>query len=266
MIQRALSAAMLVLAAVPILPGQTEQGSIAFEVASIKPADPTQSIAFRRSGYRIATTSTSLEWLITWAYDIPSDRLYGKPGWLDTVRYDIVANAPQNSEPVRSQPGQPTRLQRMMQTLLADRFKLAVHSEKKELPMYALIAASGGAKIQLRDAGGEANQNPFSMPGRGNLIGTQVSTEMLAKVLSNQVGVWVQDQTGLKGVFDFKLTWEPDTEVIGAETATLPPSPIRAGSSIFTAIQEQLGLKLQARKGMVEVLVIDHIERTPTEN
>ena len=88
---------------------------------------------------------------------------------------------------------------------------------------------------------------------------------MLAKVLSDQLGRSVQDQTGLKGVFDFKLEWEP--EVSSTRADGLPTAPdLRGGSSLFTAIQEQLGLKLEARKGPVEVLVIDHIESAPTEN
>jgi uncharacterized protein (TIGR03435 family) len=101
------------------------------------------------------------------------------------------------------------------------------------------------------------------MPGRGSLAGTQVSTEMLTKVLSSQVHRSVQDYTGLKGVFDFKLEWEPDAATL-YENLTTPG--LATGSSLFTAIQEQLGLKLEARKGFVEVLVIDHIESAPTEN
>ena len=108
-------------------------------------------------------------------------------------------------------------------------------------------------------------QTPFSMPGRGRLTGTQVSAEMLAKVLSDQLNLSVQDQTGLKGVFDFKLEWEPDA--LSAPPDGLPaPADLRTSSSLFTAIQGQLGLKLEARKGLVEVLVIDRIERVPTEN
>jgi uncharacterized protein (TIGR03435 family) len=108
-------------------------------------------------------------------------------------------------------------------------------------------------------------QTPFSMPGSGRLIGVQVSAEMLAKVLSDQLSRSVQDQTGLKGVFDFKLEWEPDASSTGPDGVRTPPD-LGAGSSLFTAIQEQLGLKLEARKGPVEVLVIDHIESAPTEN
>jgi uncharacterized protein (TIGR03435 family) len=140
----------------------------------------------------------------------------------------------------------------MMQALLAERFKLTVHREARELPMYALTVAKGGAKVTTREHTGSMGQNPFGMPGRGVLVGTEVTAEMLAKALANQLGRSVQDATGLKGVFDFKLEWSPD------QTAE--------GASLFTAIQEQLGLRLEARKGPVEVLVIDRVESGPTEN
>jgi len=238
----------------------------AFEVASIKPSDPAGPISIRRSGYRIATTGSSLLFLISWAYDIHSDRIYDKPNWLDSVRYDVLANAPQDDRPAPPRlPGQPSELQRMMQTLLADRFKLVIHRETRQLPIYAMVVAKGGAKVLLTPAPAVMGQTPFSMPGRGHLIGTRVSAEMLAKVLSDQLSNSVQDQTGLKGVFDFTLKWEPDTLSTAADGGPAA-AEARTGPSLFTAIQEQLGLKLEARKGTVEVLVIDHIEKAPTEN
>jgi uncharacterized protein (TIGR03435 family) len=225
--------------------------SPSFELASIKPSDPAAAISIRRSGHRIATTSTSLEFLITWAYDIRNDRLAGKPGWLDSVRYDVVASAGEDDRPSPPRrPGQPTELQQMMQTLLGERFKLVIHRETRELQVYALVMAKGGARVHLTEAPDVMGQSPFNMPGAGRLTGTQVSAAMLANVLSGQLNRTVQDQTGLQGVFDFKLEWEPD--------------PL--AGNLFTAIQEQLGLKLEARKGPVEVVVIDHIERVPSAN
>ncbi len=127
--------------------------------------------------------------------------------------------------------------------------------------MYALVVAKGGPKIRLTEAPDVMGQNPFRVPRPGLLLGAQVTAEMLAKVLSDQLGRTVRDETGLAGVFDFKLEWQPEAPPTRPDDLSAP-----AGSSLFTAVQEQLGLKLEARKGPVEILVIDHIESVPTEN
>jgi uncharacterized protein (TIGR03435 family) len=132
--------------------------------------------------------------------------------------------------------------------------------------VYALVVSKTGPKVHLTEPGDSAGQNPFRMPGKGRLTGTQVSAAMLAKVLSDQLSHSVQDETGLQGIFDFTLEWEPDEPRNGADHMPTAFAGVRSGSSLFSAIQEQLGLKLVPRKGPVEVLVIDHIERTPTEN
>ena len=252
------------LAALPLAAAMAMgQGPPAFEVASIKPSDATSTMAIRRSGHRIATVNTSLEFLIGWAYDIHTDRIYGKPKWLDTARYDITASGPGWDRP---HPGELSPLQLMMQALLAERFKLAAHRETRELPMYALTVAKGGPKFTTRPHNGPMGQNPFGGSGRGVLVGNEVNAGMLAKVLAQEVGRSVKDETGLQGVFDFKLQWEPDAPAPGAGDAPGTMANLRGGSSLFTAIQEQLGLKLEARKGPVEVLVIDHVEAKPTEN
>jgi uncharacterized protein (TIGR03435 family) len=212
-----------------------------------------------RSGNRFTTSNTSLEMLILWAYDIRKDRLFGKPKWLDSIKFDVVANAPAgpaNTTPVIGQ------MRLMMQSLLAARFNLAAHRETKDLPLYDLVVAKTGPKVELTEAvaGPVSARNPFSMTGRGVLSGTRVSADMLAKVLSEQLGHAVEDRTGLKGVFDFTLQWAPDTDT--QFDGAGPPT----GASIFTAIQEQLGLKLEPRKGPVEVLVIDRVDNTPTGN
>jgi len=240
-------------------------GPPAFEVAAIEPSDPAETMAIHRSGNRLATSATSLEFLITWAYDVHSDRLFGKPKWLDSVRYDIVANAPEGTQTAPRTPGQPTLLQQMMQTLLTDRFKLALHRETRELPAYALVVAKGGLKVHLAEVPDAMGQNPFSMPGRGRLLGTQVSPAMLAKALASQLDRSVEDETGLKGVFDFTLEWEPDTQSTGVDDEA-PSANVGSGPSLFTALREQIGLKLEPRKAPVEVFVIDRIESTPTAN
>jgi uncharacterized protein (TIGR03435 family) len=239
-----------------------------FDAAAIKPADATETMAFDRDAYHIRVTSVSLEWLITWAYDVRTDRLAGEPAWLDSVKYDIVANAPPESLNIHRQPSEVSQLQLMMQTLLAERFQLALHRETRNLPIYALVAAKGGPKVKLTEASGDRGLNPFSMPGAGRLAGTGVTAEMLANVLSGQIGRTVRDQTGLTGIFDFKLEWDPgmwDAAEMDEGGAPQRPTSVGGGVSLFTALQSQLGLKLEGQKGPVEVLVIDHIERTPTD-
>jgi uncharacterized protein (TIGR03435 family) len=224
----------------------------AFEVASVRPADPDHGMSINRSGDRLTFSNYSLEMLILWAWNIRSDRLLGKLKGLDSVRYDIAAVAPRGV----LVPGQ---LNRMMQSLLAERFKLVVHGETRELPYYAMVVEKNGSKVHPEELTGPAGQNPFSMTASGHLTGAKVSTGMLAKVLTDQIGRFVDDRTEVKGVFDFTLDWAPDTPEASSEAQ-------RNGPSIFTAIREQLGFRLDARKGPVEVVVIDHVENIPTEN
>jgi uncharacterized protein (TIGR03435 family) len=148
-----------------------------------------------------------------------------------------------------------------MRALLADRFKLAIHMETRDLTHYEMAVDKGGAKVHAEPLAGPAGQNPFSMTARGYLTGTKVSADMLAKVLTDQSGRFVEDHTGLNGVFDFTLDWTPDSDTPSDE-----PEPSRNAPSLFTAVREQLGFRLDARKGPVEVVVIDHVENTPTEN
>lgn len=177
----------------------------AFEVASIKPSDPTTPIAIRRlPGGRWVTSNTSLRLLITWAYDIGDERLVGSPGWLDSARFDVIAKAP-DENPTRDQ------LHLMVQMLLADRFKLQTHREHRELPLYILEIDTGGPKVHVLDEGAVVSQDPFKMTSLGRLSGERVTATMLAKVLSNQLGRYVEDRTGFKPVFDFTLVWRPDT-------------------------------------------------------
>jgi len=226
----------------------------AFEVASVKPNNSGGTVAIRRPpGGQWVATNASLRLLITWAYDITDERLVGGPGWLDSARFDVMAKAP-NENPTRDQ----VRL--MVQSLLADRFNLRVHSEQRELPHYRLEMDTGGAKVRVLNNGAIASPDPFRMPGLGVLSGTHVTAAMLAKVLSGQLGRYVDDKTGFSSLFDFNLEWRPD-EVAGDVSADEGARP-----SIFTAVREQLGFRLIPEKGPVPVIVIDHVDRNPTAN
>ena len=146
----------------------------------------------------------------------------------------------------------------MMQGLLSDRFKLITHFESKDLPVYALVPAKEGPK--LKDAGPPQNPTDMSLHGGGSgLITAQhITMPFVAQHLSDRLGRLVIDKTGLTGYYDFKLEWTPDE----TEGNGVPPPPAdRTGPSLYTAIQEQLGLKLETQKAPVKILVIDRAEK-----
>jgi uncharacterized protein (TIGR03435 family) len=223
-----LSATCMFIVGVSVVCAQAPPAAPAFEVASIKPADPDQSMSINRSGNRLTFSNYSLEMLILWAYNIRSERLLKKPRGLDSVRYDIAAVAPQETLV-------PGRLNRMMQSLLAERFNLVVHTEARELPYYAMVVDKGGPKVRAEELTGPVGQNPFSMTASGHLTGTKISTDMLAKVLTDQIGRFVEDRTELDGVFDFTLDWAPNTNIQFGGPDGAPE--LRSGPSIFTAIR-----------------------------
>jgi len=171
------------------------------------------------------------------------------PDWLNSEIYDIAATMPPSTSTDQVLP--------MLQSLLADRFQLKLHRETKEVPMYALVVGKTGLKIKEGEFG-----HSSTSASQGQLTAQKIPLSKLADFLSNQLGSPVTDMTGMKGFFDFTLEWAPDArpgEAGGASDST-------PGASIFTAVQEQLGLKLESRKGPVEILVIDHVEKIPTGN
>ncbi len=223
-----------------------------FEVASIK-LNTSGDRSSRTSGRpgMLVMTNVPLKAIIEQAYQVKDFSLSG-PDWLDTVRFDIEAQLPAQ--------GSREEMRNMLQALLVDRFKLASHRETKTLSAYALVVVKTGAKLK------EVEPGPGSTTGgRGSVTSTRTSMRQFADWLSTRMDHPVQDQTGLKGAYDIKLEWSPIEENAAANPDAAPP-PDNAGPTIFTALQEQLGLRLQAEKLPVEILVIDHIERTPTEN
>jgi uncharacterized protein (TIGR03435 family) len=235
-------------------PASAPGATLAFEVATVKPANSNGTIAIRRlPGGRWIASNASLRLLITWAYDITDERLEGAPGWMDSASFDIAAQSPVES-PTREQ------LHQMVQSLLADRFNLRVHWDHKELPLYRLEMDADGPKVHVEAPGTAVSQDPFNMTVLGRLSGTHVTAAMLAKVLSNQFGRFVEDDTGFDSVFDFTLVWRPE----GASPQDMPADDDRP--SIFTAIREQLGFKLVPAKGPVAVIVVDHVDRHPAAN
>ena len=219
-----------------------------FEVASIKPSDPdTQlKVDFAPAG-RVIVTHATLRFLIKIAYDISDDQISGGPGWINSTRFDIIGKPPAAAG---GNPETHLRLQR----LLADRFQLEMRKESKPMPIFALVTAKGGPKMKQDSSPGDAELKTGN--GRGVLTATRVGMPTLAGFLSEgQTGRPVTDMTGLKGRFDFRLEWTPDSS-LGAPAAPVDPG----GISIFTALQQQLGLRLDARTGASDYFIVTRAE------
>jgi len=224
-----------------------------FEAASIHLNDSGSRFAGMSiyKGGRFTATNVTVKRLIIASYKIQGYQIVGGPPWMDSDHYDITAKS--ESEANQEQVAE------MIKALLGDRFKLKSHHEVKELPVYELDVAKGGSKLKTNTDGGD---NHKSSTSRGKITGQNVPLETFVTLLSNQLDRLVVDKTGLKGNYDLQLEWSPDLS--RAATATdAPPPP--DGTSIFTAIQEQLGLRLEAGKTAADAVVIDALER-PSEN
>jgi uncharacterized protein (TIGR03435 family) len=220
----------------------------AFEAASIKPskAEPNSGSGIRTTKGRVSAYNVTLKRCIRGAYDVPESQIFG-PKWIDEDRYDIEAKA--------AGPAGDHELMKMLQSLLSERFKLTFHRETRELPGYALVAGKTGIKAKRSEADGESRTNAR----RGEIDAQACSMHQLAMKLSEAVHLPVADLTAVEGTFDFKLEWTPDD--MRARQPGAGPADLASGPSVFQALQEQLGLKLEARKVPTEVLVIDHAEK-----
>jgi uncharacterized protein (TIGR03435 family) len=238
------------------------EASPSFEVATIKPSRPeAQGKAFNVQGRTFRTFNTTLTDMITFMYGVHATQLVGGPSWMASEKYDL------SGQP--DLPGTPNLNQwkGMVQKLLADRFKLAFHRDKRELSVYTLTVARTGPKMTKNDS------DPNGLPalffrGLGVLPARNANMADLAGLFQGAVlDRPVVDQTGLAGRFDFTLTWTPDETQFGGLGVKVPPPPDNAAAppGLFTAIQEQLGLKLDASKAQVDVMVIDRAEK-PSDN
>jgi uncharacterized protein (TIGR03435 family) len=261
--------------------GAPDFESHGFEAASIKPHKSSGAVEMSRllfTPYGFSATNVTLQTLIRDVYQVQASQIAGAPNWLNSETYDVearmdksVAEELRKVDPMQSLPER----QRMLQALLADRCKLTLHRETKDLPVYALAIAENGPKLQEAKPGDTyANgiKGPNGHPGgpgnirmgRGTLTGQALSMADFVRVLSDQLGRPVLDKTGLTGKYDLTLQWTPDdSQLPGLKQAEPQPPP--SGSSIFTAIQAQLGLELESQDSPVETLVIDHVEK-PSEN
>lgn len=235
--------------------------NLVFEVATIKPSKPDAvGRGFRVNGRNFSTINTSLSDLIAFAYDLQSRQITGAPAWAESDKYDLGAKPEADGAPNSQQ------LKIMVQKLLADRFKLTFHHDKKELSVYTLNVSKTGAKLTKSEA------DPNSLPGLGfRGLGAFMARNATMPDFANVMQTTaldrpVVDQTGLTGHYDFTLNWTPDEfQFPGLGIKPPPPSDKDANPDLFTAIQQQLGLKLEATKAPAGVLVIDHVEK-PSEN
>jgi uncharacterized protein (TIGR03435 family) len=235
------------------LTGQTQT----FEVASVKPSDPDSRgthTDFPNGTFH--ATGVTAKLCIILAYDIQAFQLEGGPSWIANERYDIVAKVAAGQVKGAHDPERIVQMRTGLQGLLADRFQLRIHRETKLMPAYVLVAAKSGFKLKETPDNGHGT-NVGADSARGKLTAQQISMQSLASNLSWILNSPVADMTGIKGVFDLKLDWAPEEGAATAEPAT--------GPSIFTALQEQLGLKLDKQKAPMEMVVIDRIEK-PSEN
>jgi uncharacterized protein (TIGR03435 family) len=238
--------------------GQTTSSRPTFDVASVKPSNPSShGISLSGGPSRFTMRNVTIRFLISLAYGVKDFQISGGPRLLDSERYDIEAtygaDLPQRPERLTFMTIEAdSRVRQMLQALLADRFHLAIRHETKELPAYSLNLAKNGPKLRESTTPEDMQDMRVDL---GQIKSNRMSMAQLTGVLSRLLGLPIVDKTGLTRYYDLLLKWTPDD---GAADTT-------AGPSIFTAIQDTLGLRLIAGKESIDVLVIDHVER-PTEN
>jgi uncharacterized protein (TIGR03435 family) len=238
--------------------------NLSFEVATIKPSNPEtpgQSILVGRGGGNLfTTTNTTLNDLMTFAYGVHVTQILSGPSWLASERFDVMGKPEQAGIP------NATQLRTMVRKLLVERFSLAFHNEKRELSAYTITVAKNGPKLAKNESGGIlpgfGGRGPGAI-GVRNTTMAEFADFLQARVLERPV----VDQTGLSGRFDFTLEWRPETlqsAATGPNAPQLPPE-VESRPNLFTAIQEQIGLKLEAGRVPVDVFVIDRVQK-PSEN
>jgi len=239
-----------------------------FDVSSVKPSQTSSNSSSMRSRPDGLTATGALKRLILNAYGLQDFQLSGGPDWVNTSTWEVAAKidppdtAPTKADMAAYDAWNERRMGRL-QSLLADRFALKCHMTAKELPVYELIIAKSGSKLKETTAeeGKRGSMNVNGDSRKNQMVATGVDLKTLAKTLAGDVGRSVIDKTGLAGSYDLTLAWAADTMRAGQPADTDAAS----GPTLFTAVEEQLGLKLVAAKGPVDVLVIDGVEK-PGEN
>jgi len=239
----------------PIAAAAQPAGPAAFEVASIKASPPGQG----QPGPPIEPGPSSLTMrhirmnaCLSWAFEIEEPQI-AAPSWTNDVVFDVFAKA--------ARPVEEAELRKMLQTLLAERFQLTYHRETKEIPALTLVVSSKGHKLTPADKPGD----PSFKTGKMSLTGTGATLGELTMFLSRELHEPVIDQTGLKGLFNYKLDINAYVTEEMLKTGGDGP-PLEANSIIAQAMQAQLGLKVEAKKTAVSMFVVDHLEKSAIEN
>ncbi len=253
---------VFVLAAIG-MPAQSPRPRFdSFEVATVKatPPDWGKGRYLRMEGAEFVGRNQTVHNLIENAYNLTARAILGGPAWVAADSYDILATTPGEIRPNLEEQ------MSMVRTLLADRFKLKFHREQKEFAIYALTVAKNGPKLKeaTEPPGGQRPLIFYLSPKAVRLPGQDATMAELASAFQRAaLDRPVVDKTGLAGRFDFDLEWTPEESQFSG--AGLKGTPESTQPDLFTAIQQQLGLRLEATRGPIEVLVIDHVER-PSEN
>jgi uncharacterized protein (TIGR03435 family) len=241
-----------------------------FDVSSVKLNKKNCCYSAGANNGQAGAKDSTLKALIGLAYKVQEFQIAGGPSWIESDRFDVEGRTEDRN-------ADSDRLRLMLRSLLEDRFKLMLHMETREAPIYALVIAKGGLKMKLSPDQTSPDVNGPSKPGAGpnhgairfgpgSMMGNAVNFSLFVRFLSQRLDRPVVDRTGLSGRYDFLLQWTPgigESRVDPGGNALPPGEP--AGPSIFSAIQEQLGLRLESTKGPVEVLVIDSVDM-PDEN
>ena len=278
MVRTFAAAAIVALFAAGATSAHQTPASLSFEAASVRPnKSGANALSIgRQPGGRFSAVNVPLQFLITFAYQIQPYQLVGGSGWMSDDRFDIVAKLEGDPPPLPLGAG-PDHMMLALRTLLADRFKLVLRRETREFDIYALTVARPGAKLgpelkpagpacspealAARRGGAAATAQPSEFcgirptPGGGVMV-RGIALSAFANFVSNQVGRYVVDRTGLTGQWDFTLTASMPARSGDTKPPDAPPGDPNA-PDLFTAVQEQLGLRLQATKGPVDVFVIE---------
>jgi uncharacterized protein (TIGR03435 family) len=237
------------------------QGPV-FEVASVKPSQSLrEGSGIHNQPGRFETVNTTLVQLIQYALPAQDYQVAGGPAWIRDARFDILANTGQSDSDVKSQAERIARIRARLRHLLEDRFHLQLREEQREMPVYGLEVEKGGVRMKVADPIGNVNTNGgaagYTLSGKG------MTMPRLAEVLSGVASRQVNDETGLKGAYDLELKYSLDMATPGAGAAAKDSSVDYP--SLFTALKEQLGLRLTGKKGTAAVWVVVKAEK-PGEN